>query len=110
MGLNTVFMTGGTLLGTVKGTAKSVSLEGIPFVVEADGQRIYLGAFGTNLSSIGIYAPEVMVEDIANDGFAINPPPPLPPPSPPATNPGSPDRRNDPRIVKVFTEAGLMIP
>jgi hypothetical protein len=102
MGLNTQFLNGSTLLGKVKGTATSISLYGIPFVVEADGQRIYLGAFGTSISSVGIEAPEVMVEEITEGGFAIH--------SPHRSDPALSDPRNDPRIVKVFTEAGLMIP
>jgi hypothetical protein len=102
VGLNTEFLRTSTLIGLVKGTRSSVSLEGVPFVVEADGQRIYLGAFGTGMSSIGIPLPQVMVEDVTDEGFAIYPPP--------KTTPASPDLRNDPRIVKVFTEAGMMIP
>jgi len=48
----------------------------------------------------------VMVEYVADDGFAINP---TPAPAP-APTPASSDPRNDPRIVKVLTEAGMMIP
>jgi hypothetical protein len=102
IGLDTEVMTGSTLLSTVKGTATLVDLRGVPFVVEADGQRIYLGAFETSISSIGIGGPGVMVEEIVNEGFPIYPPP--------SFRPLSPDLRNDPRIVKVFTEAGKVIP
>ncbi len=102
VGLDTERTTGSTLLSTVKGTATSVDLRGVPFVVEADGQRIYLGAFETSVSSIGIQGPEVMVEEIVNDGYPIYPPP--------SFNSLPPDLRNDPRIVKVFTEAGKVIP
>jgi hypothetical protein len=102
MGLDTERMTGSTLLSTVRGTATSVDLRGIPFVVEADGQRIYLGAFETSVSSIGIQGPGVMVEEVVNEGFPIYPPP--------SFHLIPPDLRNDPRIVKVFSEAGKVIP
>jgi hypothetical protein len=42
------------------------------------------------------------VENIANDGFPIYPPPNF--------NPKPPDPRNDPRILKVFSEAGKSFP
>jgi hypothetical protein len=102
MGLNTQRLVGSTLLGLVRGTASAVGVHGVPFVVEADGQRIYLGTFGTMISSVGIYTPQVTVEDIADDGFAIEPPRKAEPPAS--------DLRNDPRIVKVFSEAGMWIP
>lgn len=100
MGLNTsLFVSGPVVLSKVKGSATSIDLRGVPYVLEADGERIYLGAFFTSISSIGFPGPEVMVEEIANDGFPVYP----------ARSP-SPDPRNDPRIVKVLTEAGKMIP
>jgi hypothetical protein len=43
-----------------------------------------------------------MVEEIVNEGFPIYPPP--------SFHLIPPDLRNDPRIVKVFTEAGKVIP
>jgi hypothetical protein len=102
MGLNPGFTSASTLLGNVKGTATSIDLRGVPFVVEADGERIYLGAFQTVISSIGVRGPVVMVEEVTNEGFPLYPPPNFQPPPP--------DLRSDPRIVKVFTEAGKLIP
>ncbi len=38
------------------------SVWGAPFVVVADGQRVYLGAFGTMLSSSSIPVPTILVD------------------------------------------------
>jgi hypothetical protein len=58
-----------------------------PFVVVADGRRIYLGAFGTLLSSYSISVPTILVDfrDFTNElaidlgypapGFAVGPDP-----------------------------------
>jgi hypothetical protein len=96
VGLNTSFLSAATLLAGIKGTATSIDLGGVPFVVETDGERIYLGAFQTAISSVGAQGPDIMVEGISDEGFAISPPP----------GARSPDLRNDPRIIKVLTEAG----
>jgi hypothetical protein len=99
MELNTDFILGSALRSKL---GSSVDLRGIPFVVEADGERIYVGAFQTSISSIGFPGPGVMVDEIVDEGFALYPPPnfrPLPS-----------DGRKDPRIVKVFTEAGKVVP
>ena len=37
-------------------------VEGTPFVVVVDGQRIYLGAFTTSLSSMSFAVPSIMVD------------------------------------------------
>jgi len=37
-------------------------VEGMPFVVVADGQRIYLGAFTTGLSSMSFAVPSIMMD------------------------------------------------
>lgn len=103
MGLNKAFTDGATMKSKIlKPGASTVDLRGVPFVVEADGQRIYLGAFATVISSIGSRGPQVYVENIASDGFPIYPPP--------NYNPKLPDPRNDPRILKVLSEAGKSIP
>jgi hypothetical protein len=99
MELNTDYVRGSELRSRL---GSRVDLRGIPFVVEADGERIYVGAFQTGISSIGFPGPGVMVEDMVDSGFAVYPPPnfrPLPP-----------DGRQDARIVKVFTEAGKVAP
>ena len=60
---------------------------GVPFVVMADGQRIYLGAFGTAVSSSSIPVPTILVDlraytnlltidsDYPGDVFAHDPDP-----------------------------------
>lgn len=79
-----------------------IRLNGVPFVVEADGERIYLGAFERMILSYAIRGPEVMEEEISDEGFPIYPP----------VNyvPKPPDPRNDPRIVKVLSESGKIAP
>jgi hypothetical protein len=99
MELNTDFVRGNELRSTL---GSRVDLRGIPFVVEADGERIYVGAFQTGISSIGFPGPGVMVEEIVDAGFAVYPPPNM--------RPLPPDGRQDARIVKVFTEAGKVAP
>jgi hypothetical protein len=98
LGLNTSFASGSSLLASIKATAGSTPIFGVPFVVEVDSERIYLGAFLTALSSIGTSGPSVMLEEISDEGFAIRPPP-------AGRSPG-PDPSNDARIIKLFTEAG----
>lgn len=88
MGLNNVSMHGSTLLSKIG----SPPLQGVPFVVEADGERIHLGSFATLASSFVTQGPQVFVEDVRDDGFAIYPP------------------INDPRVLKVLDEAGKSIP
>jgi hypothetical protein len=99
MGLNTDFQLGEELR---KKIGSPVTLSGVPFVLEADGERIYLGAFETPISSYAIHGPEVMENEISDEGFPIYPP----------ANylPKPPDPRNDPRIVKVLSEAGKIAP
>lgn len=75
---------------------------GIPFVVVADGQRVYLGAFYSLISSQSFPGPIVVVESLLPDGFLIEP-------SYPPGNPGQ-DPRADPRILKVLAEAGKLAP
>jgi hypothetical protein len=103
MGLNTAFTDGATMTSKIlKPGASRVDMSGVPFVVEADGQRIYLGAFATIISSVGSRGPQVYVETIADDGFPIYPPS--------NSNPKPPDPRNDPRILKVLSETGKSVP
>ena len=75
-----------------------VGVNGVPFVVQADGDRIYLGAFMTQLSSVLFDGPVVVVEEIADQGFPILAPP------------MGDDSRGDPRIIQVMAEAGKLTP
>ncbi|MBN2574651.1 MAG: hypothetical protein JXP73_08790 [Deltaproteobacteria bacterium] len=103
VGLDTQRISGATLKSEILGPgASKVDLAGVPFVLEADGQRIYLGAFATLISSIGSYGPQVYVENIDDDGFPIYPPS--------SFDPKPPDPRMDPRILKVLGEAGKSFP
>ena len=71
-----------------------VPVHGLPFVVQADGQRLFLGAFWTLVSSVSPPGPIIMVEQITSLGVPIDR---LPDPL-------------DPRLVKVLTEAGKLAP
>ncbi|MBN1609794.1 MAG: hypothetical protein JW940_24390 [Polyangiaceae bacterium] len=74
-----------------------VPLNGLPFVVVADGERIYQGAFMTVVSSVASSGPRVMVETSTPDGFVIESPV------------GGADPRNDGRILAVLTQTSRMI-
>jgi hypothetical protein len=75
-----------------------VPVYGRPFVVEAGGTAIYLGAFMTLVSSVAYDVPTVMVENIAPDGFTI------------VISSSATDPRNDPRIVQALSEIGKYVP
>jgi len=94
--LNVPFMSGSTLSSKVTNVAP-----GMPFVVEADGERIYMGVFQSINSAYAPRVARVSFEDIRTDGFPIYPPP---------STSTLPDLRNDPRIIKVLTEAGKLVP
>jgi len=70
----------------------------VPFVVVADGARIYLGTFTSSISSIAPSGPFVSMEEIATDGFTLHAPM------------TGPDPRNDERIIKALTERGKLVP
>ncbi len=96
VGLNTMLFSGTTLASKVTSSAP-----GMPFVVEADGERIYLGVFQSIISAYAPRVARVGFEDILADGFPIYPP---------RAGTSEPDLRNDPRILKVLSEAGKLIP
>ncbi|MBI5533977.1 MAG: hypothetical protein HY898_14745 [Deltaproteobacteria bacterium] len=75
-----------------------VGVHGLPFVVEADGQRIYVGGFMTMISSVMLNAPTIMVESMTKEGFTIAPPP------------SGPDPRSDPRILQALSESTKLAP
>jgi hypothetical protein len=70
----------------------------MPFVVIADGTRIYLGTFTSQISSIGPTGPFVYVEDISADDLFLRSP-----------LSGS-DPRSDERIIKALSERGKLVP
>jgi hypothetical protein len=79
----------------VQNRMSSNSLLNMPFVVEADGIRIYLGSFMSPISSYAGPGALVDVMSMKPDRFVIDSP--------------LPDLRWDPRIVKVLTEASRLI-
>ncbi len=81
----------------------SVPVAGRPFVVEADGERVYLGAFVTLISSFAVDMPAIVVEQIGSDGFVIDD-------SYPSGSASGSDPRNDPRILEVLGEAQKLVP
>jgi hypothetical protein len=81
-------------------TIGTASVQGIPFVVSADGVRIYLGAVFSPVSSVAISGPMAYTDSITNDGFTIGP----------SRFTSASDPRFDPRIVKVLTETGRFVP
>jgi hypothetical protein len=95
--VNTGMFSGTTLASKVTSTAP-----GTPFVVEADGERIYLGDIQSINSAWGCPLARIQFEDIRADGFPIY--------APPSSSWAQPDLRHDPRIVKVLTESGKLIP
>jgi hypothetical protein len=77
---------------------------GVPFVVTVDEERVYLGAFFTSLSSEGFDGPVIVVEDIGETSFVIEPSYPGNEPLP------EPDPRADPRLMELFSSAGKLAP
>jgi hypothetical protein len=77
---------------------------GLPFVVLADGERVFLGGIFLRQagSSYPLPGPEIIADSTTRDGFYLSlilqdPPVPV-------------DARNDPRIITVLTETGKLVP
>ena len=75
-----------------------VGVYGLPFVMVAGGERIYVGAFTTPVSSVLLDAPSIDTSTIPEDGFSIQAPP------------QAADPRLDPRILKTLGEATKLAP
>jgi hypothetical protein len=75
-----------------------VGVGGLPFVMVAGGERIYVGALSTPVSSVLLDAPSIDTSTIPEDGFEIQAPP------------MAPDPRSDPRILKTLGEAMKLAP
>jgi len=80
-----------------------VPVHGLPFVVMADDQRIYLGSLVTRESSVAFDHPVIVLEDLTATSATIAP-------GYPAATPQTPDPRADPRILQVLSEAGKLGP
>mgnify|MGYP000874503485 CR=1 FL=1 len=78
-----------------------VGVAGVPFVMEADGVPIYLGAFYGSASMHTFPGPSIDLNKMNNDGFQIE-----------MENGvrGHSDPRDDDRILKVLHEAGKLLP
>ena len=82
----------------------TLGTDGVPFIVTVDEERIYLGAFFTGLSSEGFDGPVIIVEDVEQASFVIEPSYPGDGPVP------EPDPRADPRLMELFSSAGKLAP
>ncbi|MDF1566015.1 MAG: hypothetical protein P1V51_23475 [Deltaproteobacteria bacterium] len=76
-----------------------VGVGGLPFVGIADGERIYLGAFWTDLSSLVFRGPVIRMENLGGDAFYLEP----------GMDPAL-DPRGDPRIEAALSESGKLAP
>jgi hypothetical protein len=76
-----------------------IGVHGLPFVMVADGERVYVGAFTSLMSSVQVNAPTILVETMTDGEFRLE--------APPAS---VPDPRADWRIVKVLTETMKLVP
>ncbi|MGC4116159.1 MAG: hypothetical protein QM765_16580 [Myxococcales bacterium] len=85
----------------LKSALGTVPLSGKPFVVVADGERIYLGAFWSPLSSSSPATPFVMLETSDTRGITIER-------RPQADT--EPDVRTDARITRALRETGKLAP
>jgi hypothetical protein len=92
-----------TMLLTNRGFSKlpkHVGVRGKPFVVVADGERCYLGAFWTSMSSLSYFGPMINVAPIVPQGKRVT----IEWGYPSAGFGKGKDPRSDPRILKVLAE------
>ncbi len=76
----------------------TVPVRGLPFVVVADGARIYLGEFWTHASSNIPTLPYVVVETVTAQGAIVQ------------LGPNLQDPRSDPRLLATLSDAGKLVP
>ena len=81
------------------GYLPTVPVHGLPFVLTVDGQRVYMGAFTTIISSVMVPLPSISVDDPATDRITIQ-----------AAPVGSVDLREDPRVSSLMEETGKLVP
>lgn len=82
----------------VRGAVTGSIIQGVPFVIVADGERITLGTFTSSASSIGYGLPTIFVENIETDWLTFE------------TVGGSSNPLTDPRVVAALTATGTLIP
>lgn len=88
---------------SLRANLPAVPVYGLPFVVMADDEPIYLGSFVTSLSSESFDHPVIVLEDMTDSSATIAS-------GYPAGSPSNPDPRADPRILEVLSEAGKLTP
>ena len=81
------------------GRLGQLDTSGVPFVVQADGERIYLGTFVEQSAAAGPVGPVVVVSEGTEEGFTIS-----------APLDGTEDSRSDPRILAVLADAARLLP
>lgn len=86
----------------IVGQLPPVGVHGLPFVVMANGQRAYLGAFVSALSSVALSMPVIVIENMKEDSFQIDSA------YPTGAQPGN-DARNHPAVLAVLESAGKLV-
>jgi hypothetical protein len=94
IGFNPGQKVGEMVLSAVKGSI----IEGIPFVIVADSERITLGTFTSGASSISYGLPTIFVEKIKSDWLTFE------------SDGESSSPLSNPRIVAALTATGTLIP
>ena len=80
-----------------------IDTAGLPFVVTADDERIYLGAFFTSVSSEGFDGPVIVVDDQPEGQATIERA------YPSGSTATGPDPRADPRILAILRDSGKLV-
>ncbi|MBI5545466.1 MAG: hypothetical protein HY901_16390 [Deltaproteobacteria bacterium] len=75
-------------------------LGGLPFVAVADGQPVYRGAFGSEVSSAAPRVPFIQLAEATAEGVSVKP----------AMVEDSVDPRGDPRILQALEATGKLAP
>jgi hypothetical protein len=88
----------GMSVEALRNSLPRVEVEGLPFVLQVDSKPVYMGAFWSNVSSVGLQAPLIVLENIQQDGFVFEAPF------------GGPDLRNDSRIISVLQQSWKLVP
>lgn len=91
------------LTNLIRARVGVVGAMGVPFVMEADGVPVYLGAFYSSTSTRTFAGPIIDLDKMNDDGFRIEL-------ESMVVMPGYPDPRADGRILKVLREAGKLLP
>lgn len=87
---------------SLRSTLPPVGTRGLPFVAVSGGERLYLGAFWTSLSSEAAAVPVIVVESIERSGFHIEGGYPV--------DAGAPaDPRADPRLLAALRYLGKLV-